>query len=590
MNDRPADHVAGEPLGAEVINEIGVPRIAEALGISAQAVRKWRTKQAIPDDRQDAVKRLLVDRRAEVAMAPKVAKVSTAPAVSLAPANDETCSQRPSLVTPKPTRRPVSITPTVNLDLNDLNGKQAGAAARLLIAARDVRQNQTVAEKAAAAAEGLPPTPPVKWYRARLAVLFALDFPILTMAFAAVTQVSPIIAAGSAIALSLGLVLCAHAAGGRLRRLSTHLPSWCTDVISLLVMLGLIAAVLAVATDLRLKGFELDHHLLAETGASLFAPNTTTPFTPPEEFVWAVVRSAGLVTLLVTVFGISWSFQQHSPQRDFAHAEAAYRRSLLRYARAARRSKLPSVASAGLAAMMFVATSSALAASCDGPAHLALIDTTTAYDDEDRRLIQPAIESMVRAVPGGARLIIKTVRHTPESSRLLFDSCRPSKEVFDWTPGSALEWLTANPADVRRAETAFLASVREALLPRLRDHGETDGTALVATLAAAISASPDLASIWLFSDLLESVAIAPRALLSDPASLIEAGQQLPFLNGAEVHVAGVGRFHDRSRRALSPKEHASLIDAWAALVRLSGGELRLSVASGSGYGGRPGRR
>lgn len=574
MNDRSVNDGVVEPLGAEAINEIGVPRIAEELGISEQAVRKWRTKKSVPDERQDAIRRLLLQCRAEVAMEPKVAEVSFAPVVSSPFPRNETCSPRQSTVTTKPPERPITIAPAVHSDLTMISGKEVAAAARLHIAARDVRQNQTVAEKAAAAAEGFPPTPPVKWYRMRLAVLFALDFPILTMAFAAVTQVSPIIAAGSAIALSLGLVLCAHAAGGRLRRLATHLPAWYADVVGLLVMLGLIAAVLAVATDLRLKGFALDHQLLAEAGASLFAANAAKTAELPEEFVGAVVRSAGLVTLLVTVFGISWSYQQHSPQNAYAQAEDAYRRSLLRYARAAKRAKLPSVALAGAVAMVIVANGPSQAAACEGAVHLALIDTTTAYDDQDRRVIKPAIEEMVRAIPGGARLIIKTVRHTPESSRLLLDTCRPSAKVFDWTFPGALEWLLTNPADTRRADNAFLVSVRDALLPQLKDHGETDGTALIATLAEAVSTTQELRSIWLFSDLLESVAIAPGDLLSDPASLIESDQKLPVLQDVDVHVAGAGRFHDPSRRALSSKEYASLIDSWAAFIRQSGGELR----------------
>ena len=71
------------------------------------------------------------------------------------------------------------------------------------------------------------------------------------MAFVAVTQVSPIIAAGSAIALSLGLVLTAYTAGARLRDLARHLSSWIRDLAALAILLLLIAAVIGVATDLR---------------------------------------------------------------------------------------------------------------------------------------------------------------------------------------------------------------------------------------------------------------------------------------------------------------------------------------------------
>jgi hypothetical protein len=127
----------------------------------------------------------------------------------------------------------LAVMPAVQPRLEQIAGKHAQRSMTLLIAARDVDQARLVVDRAAADAAGLPPRYPVRAYRGRLAILFALDFPILAMAFVAVTQVSPIIAAGSAIALSLGLVLAAHAAGARLRDLARHLPSWVRDLAAL---------------------------------------------------------------------------------------------------------------------------------------------------------------------------------------------------------------------------------------------------------------------------------------------------------------------------------------------------------------------
>ena len=78
------------------------------------------------------------------------------------------------------------------------------------------------------------------------ALLFALDFPLLTLAFAAVAQVSPIIAAGSAVALSLFLVLGAHALGGPLRELASYLPAWCRSLVTAAVIMALLVAIIAV--------------------------------------------------------------------------------------------------------------------------------------------------------------------------------------------------------------------------------------------------------------------------------------------------------------------------------------------------------
>ena len=449
----------------------------------------------------------------------------------------------------------------------------------LLIAARDVDQARLVVDRAAADAAGLPPRYPVRAYRTRLAILFALDFPILTMAFVAVTQVSPIIAAGSAIALSLGLVLAAHAAGARLRDLARHLPPWVRDLAALGTMLLLIAAVIGVATDLRLKGFELDGQLLANAEAGLFDQQADVHSSLPEPFVWAIVRAAGLVTVLLTVFGLSWSYRQHGPQSAFARAEADYRKALRRYASALARSKATTVLaplSSVLVAMAMLSGQPAHATGCEGPAVVALIDTTTAYDDQDREQIMPAIDDMVRSLAPGDRLVIRTVRDAPSASRLLLDDCVPSTVVFTWSLDGVWTWLTSNPSITRTARADFRTAVRDALLPELRQHGDAPATALVDTLAYVAVEIDRLRSVWLFSDLLESVAVPTDVLLSRSDGLIQSSGSAPALAGVDVHVAGIGRFHDQHRRPLTSREYGFLIGSWTAFVRNAGGELHVA--------------
>jgi hypothetical protein len=75
----------------------------------------------------------------------------------------------------------------------------------------------------------------------------------------------------------------------------------------------------------------------------------------------------------------------------------------------------------------------ARAADCPGPSVLAFVDTTTAYYDQDRELIMPAIDDMVRSLAPGSRLIIRTVRDALSSSRLLLDICTPAPPAITWT-------------------------------------------------------------------------------------------------------------------------------------------------------------
>jgi hypothetical protein len=285
----------------------------------------------------------------------------------------------------------------------------------------------------------------VSGYTVRLALLFALDFPILTMAFAAVAQVSPIVAAGSAVALSLFLVLGAHALGGPLRELASYLPAWCRSLITATVIMALLVAIIAVTIDLRVKGFDVANAALQMSStASIFDdPSGASEMLPPA-FQWSIARAAALVTVIATIFGIGWSYRQHSPQADFARAENTHQQALRLYARAARRASrttMSMIAALLLTATLIIGRPADAVTTCNAPAVLALIDTTTANDDRDRDQIMPAIDRMVRSLEPGDRMIIRTVRDRASSSRLLFDACAPASATFDWTLDGLWQWL-----------------------------------------------------------------------------------------------------------------------------------------------------
>ena len=573
--DQLQDHRGEERIGVDAIDRIGVARIAQALGISRQAVRKWRRTGRIPDDRQDEVRRLLRHVPNAAAMVAPVAEVAgtanSTPSASTGATQTATKGNR----TGGSPRHALAHVPADPPGLEHIAGAQSNRFIELIIATRGVSQARVVVDKAAADAEGLAPTNPVRGYKTRLAILFALDFPILTMAFVAATQVSPIVAAGSAVALSLGLVLCAHAAGACLRSLAQHAPAWIRDLTGAATMLLLIAAVIGVATDLRLKGFEVDGQLRVSTQAGIFDQEAQVLSRLPEPFIWAIVRPAGLVTVLLTVFGIIWSYRHHGPQLRFACAEATYRKALRRYARALQRSTTMSGVAA-IALMTVLAIGPAHAAKCDGPSVLALIDTTTAYDDRDREQIMPAIDAMATSLAPESRLVIRSVRDAPSASRLLLDACAPPAAGFDWSPGGIWRWLISNPSAARSADTALRTAIRDVLLPELHQRGDAPGTALVATLAEFAGDFDRLQAAWLFTDLLDSVETSAEALISEPDALREAGDAALAFTGVDVHVAGIGRFHDDDRRTLTSREYGILIDSWTAFIRRAGGEFHLA--------------
>lgn len=540
-----------------VIDELGVASIATALSISQQAVRKWR-KIGIPHDRQDALRKLRLRQR--LAQPPCVGAHRRLPLTECSPSQPR------------------------------LNGVDVKRAVAVRISARRVEQTRLLADRLAKEVEDSPPLPPVRGYAARLGLLFALDFPVLTMAFVTVAQVSPLATAGSAIALSLFLVLGAHVLGGSLRQLATLIPAWSRALISSLIIVSLLAAVIGVSVALRLQGFEIDEMMRSLGQHDLvFGDQGGRSLVQPAELQQTVAFAAALVTIMATTFGIGWSYRQHGPEAAFARAESAYARALRAHASSLHQLRARTrtvIAVTALALSTLAIPHPGEAAGCDGQIVLALVDTTTAYDDQDRRAIVPAIELMAETLVPQQRLIIRTLRDRAASSRLLLDRCVPAAEGFSWSINGLWSWLTSNPVEAVAKRRVFFMALRDVLMPELQADAAATRTALVETIARFTSNAESLAAIWLFSDLLESALLTPDALLGDPASLAATSTPLPDLQGATVHVAGIGRFHDKDRRRLSSIERGTLVDGWSALIASAGGELRVLRADNGGQSAR----
>ncbi len=476
------------------------------------------------------------------------------------------------------------------IDLETVAGLNAAFKVEEAIAERDARLAGQQASVLSAAANDQPQDSNVPGYGFRLAGLFALDFPVLTMAFVAVAQVSPIVAAGSAIALSLFLVLGAHLLGGVLRAASTSIPIWCRHLTTLVVLISFLAAIVLVTLDLRLKGLEFEGLISRTSNELVFGDSGGAAVDLHPSFALAIGRAAALVTTGSLLFGIAWSYRQHGPASARMKAELAYRRHLRRLAR--RRVKLArierrarKVGTATVITMMILTSLSrpGHAMICEGSTVLALIDTTTAYDDIDRGSIMQAIERMAGSLVPGQRLLVRTVRGEPDASRLLFDGCVPPDPAMSWSVTGIWTWLTSNPSVLRTDREAFFTNMRDALLPQLRSHGETSRSALVGTLEVLADNTDELVTIWLFSDLLESSIVNADDLLKGKSDILVRGpERLAELDDVDVHVAGFGRFHDTARRPLTVQERASIIDSWTWFIQRSGGRLHVDQPSDAG--------
>ena len=493
----------------------------------------------------------------------------------------------------------VGQTPTVQsgqlVDVGAIEGLDAASKVEAAIAERDVHIAGQQALALSIAEKGKSSEPTVRVYGFRLAGLFALDFPVLTMAFVAVAKVSPIVAAGSAIALSLFLVLGAHLLGGVLRAASSFIPPWCRHLTAAALLVGLLAAIVGITVDLRLKGLELEAATSAASNHQVFGPAGDPDVDLPPTFKLAIGQAAALVTIGSLLFGIAWSYRQHGPASARMKAERAYHRHLRRLARKRvklaqfeRRAKKAGVMAAIVMAVTTLGAPPGEAVDCNGPVVLALIDTTNAYDDVDRGLIMPAIERMAASLQPGQRLVLRTLRDAPEASRLLLDVCVPPRPEMSWTVAGIWSWLTTNPSVLVAERETFFADVRNALLPQLRSHGEASRTALVDTLGQWADDIEGLATIWLFSDLLESAIVSSDGLLyGETDVLVRSRGPLAALDKIDIHVAGFGRFHDPDRRPLTADEQGLLDRLLARFIQQSGGRLQVEQPLNTGIADNP---
>ena len=497
----------------EFVTSKGSAWISSRLGTSRQAVDKWIKNGRVPSER-----------------VPEIQELAAGEAVALE-GGDQVASQghqpkkqrnKPAKPTPQPAPcnllvpQPVAVASATE-EAQPCNHDTPQPVA-VEIATRRAEYARAYASACARRAGGLPPEVPVPGYPWRLIGLAVLDLPPIALAFFTVALVSPVVAGLSALALSIFLVLGAHSLGAALRKVSETVPAWMPRLIGLAVMSVFVVAAIAAILDLRGKG--LDVQGLAQGAGSIFSDRPTLEM--PESFKTAIVFSAGLITTGSLLFAVAWSYAHHSPQAEFARAERVLYKRLRKLERTKRRAEREIFAAVAIALLAIVSVqpgATAATATCPGRDVLALVDATTAYDDQDRNQIMPAMESMGRNLQPGDRLRVRTVRDDPATSRTLFEGCVPQ-------PGWIAK-LISDPVTLAHERQSFFKEVREAIEGVLYHVHEADHTALAATLAASVPAD----EVWLFSDLLETKSTSLVQLLQGQLP----GPQLPSMSGVVVH-------------------------------------------------------
>jgi hypothetical protein len=213
----------------------------------------------------------------------------------------------------------------------------------------------------------------------------------------------------------------------------------------------------------------------------------------------------------------------------------------------------------------------------DGRDVLLFVDVTTPYDQQDKTVLVDGLQRIVSDLKGGDRIVIRTLADSAVQSERLIDKCIPYcpplgfwEDLFsDCTGGLILNHKRLLIAEIRDKARARLDNFREL------EFSDLVGT--IARVSAEELGGRKPVEMFVFSDLIENSAFMPgkEFLLKPNGELLEkiaANSLVPRLQGAKIHVFGVGRGGTVERSALPVERLNKILDFWNRLFSEAGAQ------------------
>ena len=197
---------------------------------------------------------------------------------------------------------------------------------------------------------------------------------------------------------------------------------------------------------------------------------------------------------------------------------------------------------------------------------LFLIDRTSAFDENDKSSFANGVESLLKQLNTGDRLIIHTLTEDFSGSKKIFDACRPGcrdqglmSGLFSQCRGSVAK------VDERRYMRDMLTSVQ----PMISKQEKYPNSEIIETIAFMMQEyekySP--ARLVIFSDMIEHSRLAKFGYLKEEAipQLLEKLDSLDLIrpmSGVAVDVFGFGRDHTAQRQGLNALQKRNIEEFW----------------------------
>ena len=208
---------------------------------------------------------------------------------------------------------------------------------------------------------------------------------------------------------------------------------------------------------------------------------------------------------------------------------------------------------------------------------LLFLDVTTPYDAQDKTILVDGLQRIVSGLKGGDRIIIRTIGDSAAHSDRLVDKCMPycpPKGFWEDLLSDCTGGLVLNHKRI------LIAEIRDKARARLDNFRELEFSDIITTISLVsreeLSGKKET-EVFLFSDLIENSPFMPGGeflMLPNVDLLKRVGenQLLPQLQGAKIHVFGVGRGGTADRTALPIERLNKILEFWNSLFRDGGSQ------------------
>jgi len=194
---------------------------------------------------------------------------------------------------------------------------------------------------------------------------------------------------------------------------------------------------------------------------------------------------------------------------------------------------------------------------------LVIVDRTTPFTELEQRQIRQSLESIRDGLGAGDRIQISSIENIFANSVTEDVGCYPKCAPGDGNCSGGVELVDQSNFN------ADLDDAIERVLAVQPEQTSSDVAATIAGASNAFAAEREITELYIFSDMIENSRHMPSERLfalpvEETLTITRENRALPNINGARVHVVGLGRGHQTGRDPITSEQMQRLREFWDA--------------------------